>query len=82
MNFKFGRKGGLAPLSPEAELRIFKLTQTYVRDKLKRSVKIRERSCFDQFRIWATQRLKEYIIKGFAMSDELFVRKGFLAKGA
>jgi hypothetical protein len=23
-----------------------------------------------QFRIWATQRLKEYIIKGFALNDE------------
>ena len=25
-----------------------------------------------QFRIWATQRLKEYIVKGFAMNDERF----------
>lgn len=25
-----------------------------------------------QFRIWATQRLKEYIIKGFALNDEHF----------
>ena len=24
-----------------------------------------------QFRIWATQRLREYIIKGFALNDEL-----------
>ena len=24
-----------------------------------------------QFRIWATQRLKEYLIKGFTMNDEL-----------
>jgi hypothetical protein len=23
-----------------------------------------------QFRIWATQRLKEYIVKGFALDDE------------
>nr|WP_235670348.1 RhuM family protein [Prosthecochloris sp. CIB 2401] len=23
-----------------------------------------------QFRIWATQRLKEYIVKGFALNDE------------
>jgi hypothetical protein len=23
-----------------------------------------------QFRIWATQRLKEYIVKGFTMDDE------------
>ncbi|MCC5814372.1 MAG: virulence RhuM family protein [Leptospira sp.] len=28
-----------------------------------------------QFRIWATQRLKEYIIKGFALNDERF-KKG------
>lgn len=25
-----------------------------------------------QFRIWATQRLREYIIKGFALNDERF----------
>ena len=25
-----------------------------------------------QFRIWATQRLKEYIVKGFALNDDLF----------
>ncbi len=25
-----------------------------------------------QFRIWATQRLKEYIVKGFALDDERF----------
>lgn len=29
-----------------------------------------------QFRIWATQRLKEYIIKGFAMDDERLKRAG------
>ena len=28
-----------------------------------------------QFRIWATQRLKEYIVKGFALNDERF-KKG------
>jgi len=27
-----------------------------------------------QFRIWATQRLKEYIIKGFALNDDRFKR--------
>lgn len=33
------------------------------------------------FRIWATQVLKEYIIKGFAMDDErLKIRKTFLVK--
>ena len=29
-----------------------------------------------QFRIWATQRLKEYIIKGFTMNDDLLKRAG------
>ncbi|MGI6308332.1 MAG: virulence RhuM family protein [Dethiobacteria bacterium] len=29
-----------------------------------------------QFRIWATQRLKEYIIKGFTMNDDLLKRSG------
>jgi len=29
-----------------------------------------------QFRIWATQRLREYIVKGFALDDERFKRAG------
>ncbi len=29
-----------------------------------------------QFRIWATQRLKEYIVKGFAMNDDLLKEAG------
>ena len=29
-----------------------------------------------QFRIWATQRLREYIIQGFTMNDDLLKRKG------
>jgi len=29
-----------------------------------------------QFRIWATQRLKEYIVKGFTMNDDLLKRSG------
>jgi hypothetical protein len=29
-----------------------------------------------QFRIWATQRLKEYIVKGFTMNDELLKKAG------
>lgn len=29
-----------------------------------------------QFRIWATQRLKEYLVKGFTMNDELLKRAG------
>jgi len=33
-----------------------------------------------QFRIWATQRLKEYIIKGFAMDDERLKQGGEWAR--
>jgi hypothetical protein len=29
-----------------------------------------------QFRIWATQRLREYIVKGFTMNDELLKQAG------
>lgn len=29
-----------------------------------------------QFRIWATKRLREYIVKGFAMNDELLKNNG------
>ena len=29
-----------------------------------------------QFRIWATQRLREYLVKGFAMDDELLKERG------
>ena len=29
-----------------------------------------------QFRIWATQRLKEYIVKGFTMNDDLLKQAG------
>lgn len=29
-----------------------------------------------QFRIWATQRLREYIIKGFTMNDDLLKKAG------
>ena len=33
-----------------------------------------------QFRIWATQRLKEYIVKGFAMDDERLKQGGRRAR--
>lgn len=33
-----------------------------------------------QFRIWATKVLKEYIVKGFAMNDDLLKREGISAK--
>jgi len=37
------------------------------------SVGFREKSSQGtQFRVWATQRLKEYIIKGFALNDDRF----------
>ena len=29
-----------------------------------------------QFRIWATQRLREYIVKGFTLDDERLKRSG------
>jgi hypothetical protein len=29
-----------------------------------------------QFRIWATQRLREYIVKGFTMDDERLKQRG------
>ncbi|WP_423776670.1 RhuM family protein [Bacteroides graminisolvens] len=29
-----------------------------------------------QFRIWATERLREYLIKGFTMNDELLKQGG------
>ena len=29
-----------------------------------------------QFRIWATQRIKEYLVKGFTMNDDLLKQKG------
>jgi hypothetical protein len=32
--------------------------------------------CGTQFRIWATQRLREYLIKGFTMNDDLLKRAG------
>ena len=32
--------------------------------------------CGTQFRIWATQRLREYIVKGFAMDDEQLKQRG------
>jgi hypothetical protein len=34
-----------------------------------------------QFRIWATQILKEYIVKGFAMDDERPVLSGIFQNG-
>lgn len=33
-----------------------------------------------QFRIWATQHLREYLIKGFTMDDEWLKQTGFLTE--
>jgi len=32
--------------------------------------------CSTQFRIWAMQRLREYIVKGFSLDDERLKRAG------
>jgi len=37
---------------------------------------INERHKGNKFRIWATQRLREYIVKGFALDDERLKRRG------
>jgi len=34
-----------------------------------------------QFRMWATQRIKEYIIKGFTMDDERLKNGRYFGKG-
>jgi len=36
--------------------------------------------CGTQFRIWATQRIKEYIIKGFTLDDERLKQGGRVKK--
>jgi hypothetical protein len=36
--------------------------------------------CGTQFRIWATQRIKEYIVKGFALDDERLKQGGHKAR--
>jgi hypothetical protein len=62
------RKIGISDLSPKAT----KPTNYYNLDVII-SVGYRVKSPQGtQFRIWATQRLKEYIIKGFALNDERF----------
>jgi hypothetical protein len=62
------RKIGISDLSPKAT----KPTNYYNLDVII-SVGYRVKSPQGtQFRIWATQRLKEYIIKGFTLNDERF----------
>jgi hypothetical protein len=69
-------------LSPEATIRRYRIVQTEGARQVNRmvdfynldliiSVGYRVKShVATQFRIWATERLKEYIIKGFALDDE------------
>ena len=71
-------------LDPRATVRNFRIVQTEGNRNVEReidhynldviiSVGYRVKSPQGtQFRIWATQRLKEYIIKGFALNDERF----------
>lgn len=75
-------------LSPEATIRKFRIVQKEGRRDVERltdfynldviiSVGYRVRSHRGtQFRIWATQRLKEYLIKGFVMDDERLKNPG------
>ena len=72
-------------LSPDAVIRKFRITaadgksyetQHYNLDVII-SVGYRVKSHRGtQFRIWATQRLREYIVKGFALDDERFKQAG------
>ena len=75
-------------LTPEATIRKFRIVQKEGKRDVERlidfynldviiSVGYRVRSHRGtQFRIWATQRLKEYLIKGFAMDDERLKNPG------
>jgi len=75
-------------LVPEATIRKFRIVQKEGKRDVERlidfynldviiSVGYRVRSHRGtQFRIWATQRLKEYLIKGFAMDDERLKNPG------
>ena len=75
-------------LSPEATIRKFRIVQSEGAREVSRdvdfynldviiSVGYRVKSYRGtQFRIWATQRLREYIVKGFALDDERFKKAG------
>jgi len=74
--------------TPEATIRRYRIVQTEGKRQVTRlvdfynlemilSVGYRVRSHRSvQFRIWATQRLREYIIKGFAMDDDRLKQVG------
>jgi len=75
-------------LRPDSTIRKFRIVQTEGPRRVERevehynldmiiSVGYRVKSLRGtQFRIWATQRLREYIVKGFAMDDERLKRAG------
>ena len=75
-------------LDPSATIRKFRIVQTEGKREVSRNVDhynleailavgYRVRSVRGtQFRIWATERLSEYLVKGFAMDDERLKRAG------
>jgi hypothetical protein len=74
-------------LAPDSTIRNFRMVQTEGRRQVERevahynldviiSVGYRVKSHRGtQFRIWATQRLREYVVKGFALDDERLKRE-------
>jgi len=77
---------GEGELSPEATIRKFRIVQSEGAREVSRDVDFYNLDVIisvgyrvkshrgTQFRIWATQRLREYITKGFALDDERFTR--------
>jgi hypothetical protein len=75
-------------LNPEATIRKFRIVQSEGAREVGRDVDFYNLDVIisvgyrvkshrgTQFRIWATQRLREYIIKGFALDDERFKQAG------
>ncbi|MEJ5377488.1 MAG: virulence RhuM family protein [bacterium] len=75
-------------LSPEATIRKFRIVQTEGSRQVSREVDFYNLDVIisvgyrvkshrgTQFRIWATQRLREYIVKGFTLDDERLKQSG------
>ena len=75
-------------LSPEATIRKFRIVRTEGEREVSREIDLYNLDMIisvgyrvnsirgSQFRIWATQRLKEFIIKGFTMDDDRLKRLG------
>jgi hypothetical protein len=75
-------------LTPEATIRKFRIVQTEGARQVSREVDFYNLDVIisvgyrvkshrgTQFRIWATQRLREYIVKGFALDDERLKQAG------